>query len=99
MSEIVKGTTRRGQNLIEKASCNLGDDLYRVYNSFSMAKSSAFDDCKDMCEKDKGTNFRIISACRNNFSVAWELEYEGHPATRIETYMSSYIVLREEVRH
>lgn len=96
MSQIIKSTTKRGQSLLRMAAYNQGEELSDVYDSYSTAKAEAYKDCKTWYEEDKGTGFRIISHCRNNFSVAWELEFGGRPATRIETYASSYIIVKEE---
>lgn len=93
MATIIKRETKRGEAMLRKAAYNQGDDLYDVYESFSQAKAEAFDECKKWCDEDSGDNFRIISHCRNNFSVAWEMEFGGKPATRIETYAGSYIIV------
>ena len=93
MAEIIKGSSARGKELINRAAHNMGDNLYNVYGSFSKEKANAMDACKDMCSIDFGENFRIISFCRNNFSVAWEMNWDGHPATRIQTYASDYVIL------
>lgn len=90
----VKGSTKKGQALLEKAKVNLGTKLSDVYGRYSKAKEEAMDDCKRWCDETGGDNFRIISHCINNFSVAWEYNdpETGELMTRIETANNTYII-------
>lgn len=100
---IIKGSTKRGQEMIQRAGRNLGRDLWQVYGRFSRNKVAALDHCKEMCYRSNGKNFRIISASSFQFSVAWEFMYETmdqktgeiiqEPAIQIETATNSYTVL------
>ena len=103
---VVKGSTKRGQNLIYRAGCDEGYYLDDVYGSVSSAKARAWRDCIDWCAETNGRNFRIISHNTFQFSVAWELDYEYvdnktgevtmERATRIETANSTYVVLLDK---
>lgn len=88
---IIRGNTKKGDSLIQKASRNLGTELWHVYGSFSSAKREAMEDCKRMCAEENGTNFRIISKSINQFSVAWDVEQ----GVRIETAKNSCFVVFE----
>ena len=88
---IIRGNTKKGESLIQKASCNLGTELWHVYRSSSLAKIKAMKACKKMCAKENGTNFRIISKNTFQFSVAWDVEH----GVRIETAKNSYFVVFE----
>ena len=109
MSIIVKAGTKKAEDLLARANNFLGTDLFDVYDSVSAKKYNAWKDCKNWCEADNGTNFRITAASSWRFSVAWELDYavdipddENNtvcrvtvPATRIETKDNSYIILHK----
>ena len=95
MATIIKGSTKRGEDLLWRARHNEGRNLWDVYGNVSSAKMRAYDECLDWYRQDDGENFRIVFHNSFQFSVAWEMTYEGKPATRIETASNSYIVLRE----
>lgn len=95
MATIIKANTKKAEQLLDRANYNYGRDLYDVYGSVSRAKRDAMRECKAWYLQDSGDNFRIISYNGWAFSVAWEMTYEGRPATRIETSRNSYIVLHE----
>jgi len=91
---LVKGSTKRGQALLDRASNYEGRELWDVYGSVSQAKRDAFEKCKEWCYKDGGYNFHIISHNSYSFSVAWEYvdKETGEIMTRIETSTNTYIV-------
>ena len=89
---IIKGTTKKGKNMIYNAGYYDGYDLYDVYNTCSHAKRKAYEWCKEQCYKENGSNFHITSHNTFGFSVAWEVEN----GVRIETPQNSYLVLYEE---
>ena len=88
----IKGTTKKGQNMMNSAKHFDGYTLDEVYGKYSPAKLHAFVDCVNMCQAEKGRNFHIISHNSFNFSVAWEVEN----GVRIETANNSYLVLYPE---
>ena len=100
---FIKGSTVRGQELINRAANWEGTDLWDVYGRVSQAKRNAYDKCREWCYKSNGEHFRIISHNSFQFSVAWECvveyvnpktgEITDEKVTRIETANSTYIVL------
>ena len=100
---IIKGSTKRGQNLIDGARFNKGEKLREVYSSWSKAKEEAYEHCKARQAFFKGYNFRITGSNCNFFSVAFEGEMEYvNPVTGevtveevlvVETYCNEYVVL------
>lgn len=90
---IIKGSTKRGQNLLDRADNYEGRELWDVYSSFSKDKRDAFDRCKRLQYEYNGSDFRIISANTWAFSVAFDGEYEGEEATFVITKDNDYVVL------
>ena len=90
----VNGATKRGQELLARARRNEGNELRNVYGRWSNKKEEAMRDCKRECLEDKGTDFRIIRHCRDNFSVAWEYTNQetGEIMTKIKTNCNTYII-------
>lgn len=89
----VKGNTKRAQELRYRATNYEGYDLYDVYGRVSGAKAYAWRECREMCAREGGTDFRICGHCTTNFTVAWRVD----GAWRIETYRNSFKVLDKEV--
>lgn len=85
---IIKAETKKGQSMIERANNCEGYSLHDVYGSFSRAKENAWEYCLNLCHKENGYNFHIISFNTFGFSVAWNTA-EG---VRIETPQNSYII-------
>ena len=94
MANIIKGSTKRGQELLARASRFEGTDLSDIYGRWSSAKASAMRDCKAWCDELNGYNFHIISHNGFGFSVAWNytIPETGEVMTRIETSQSTYII-------
>lgn len=91
---IISGSSKRGQDLLIRASVNQGTTLRQVYSSGSDKKEKAMNDCRKECNEDNGTDFRIISHSRDNFSVAWEYinQETGEVMTKIKTHANTYII-------
>ena len=89
---IIKGNTKRAQELRARATRYEGYDLYDVYGRVSGAKAEAWRECREMCAREGGERFRICGYCTTNFSVAWRVEN----GWRLETYRNSYLILDEE---
>lgn len=91
---IISGSSKRGQDLLIRASVNQGTTLRQVYSSWSDKKEKAMSDCLKECSEDGGTDFRIISHSRDNFSVAWEYinQETGEVMTKIKTHANTYII-------
>ena len=94
MAKVINGATKKGQDLLARASVWEGRELWDVYGSVSRAKCVAMEECKRWCEETNGRNFHICSHNGFRFSVAWEYDNPetGELMTRIETADSTYIV-------
>ena len=93
---LVKASTKRGQDLLDRADNYKGRELWDVYSSCSKDKRDAYDRCKRLQHEYKGSDFRIISANTWAFSVAFDGEYENEPATFIITKDNTYAVLMNQ---
>lgn len=91
---IIKGTTKRGQELLARAKHNEGTELYQIYGSYSAAKGRAMKECKEKCAAVNGYNFRIIGHNGWAFSVAWNFTNSdtGEMMTQIETSSNTYVI-------
>ena len=91
---IVKGSTKRGQELINRASINEGFYISDVYDRASNAKEESWRWC---IEKYHNTtyahDFHICSHNTFQYSVAWYGIHDGEKALFLETANNSYIVL------
>lgn len=94
MAKIISGATKRGQQLLRRASHWEGTDLSDVYGRYSVFKASAIKECREWCEADEGWDFHITSHNTSGFCVAWRYTNKetGEVMTRIETPKSTYIV-------
>ena len=88
----VNGNTKRARELRSRAIRYEGYDLYDVYGRVSYAKANAWRECREMCTREGGTNFRICGHCTTNFTVAWRVAN----GWRLETYRNSYLILDEQ---
>lgn len=89
---IIKGSTKKGQNMLKTACNNEGVNLWEVYETCSRAKQNSFNQCKAMCNAENGTDFHICSHNTFSYSVAWEVEN----GMRMETAQNSYLILFPE---
>lgn len=90
--KTIKGTTKKGQEMLRKAVNNEGRYLWEIYDTFSKAKNNALESCFNLCFNENGTDFHICSHNTFNFSVAWEVEN----GMRMETAQNSYLILFPE---
>ena len=101
MANVIKGSTKKGEELLARARNWEGTELWHVYGSVSSRKCEAMEWCKAQCAKDEGFDFHICSHNGFRFSVAWNYYNEnGEFMTRIETADNTYIIdgsRREEV--
>lgn len=97
MATIIKGSTKRGQRLIETGSQYVGNCLHHVYDSWSPAKERAFDECYDKyLATPEHDAWGICSYNSFSFSVSWTGLYNDKEALFIETSQNSYVVLLNE---
>lgn len=97
MSRIIKGSTKKGKELIASAKYVDGYSLSDVYSSYSYEKERSYRWCfeKYMNTPDSD-NFHIISHNIFQYSVAWYGTHENEDALFIETANNSYIVLLDK---
>lgn len=89
---IIKGTTKKGVDMMRNAGRYEGFNLWDVYGNFSRAKQNAWEWCFDRFTEENGSNFHIVSHNTFGFTVAWNVEN----GVRIETRDNSYLVLYPE---
>lgn len=97
MATIIKGSTKRGQRLIENGTRWEGNWLHQVYDRWSSAKEKAFDDCYDKyLATPEHSSWGICSYNTFSFSVSWLGVYNDENALFIETSQNSYVVLLDK---
>lgn len=94
---IVKGSTKRGEQLFSSSRRYDGTKLSDCYGSWSGAKQSAFDDCyQEYLDTPEHEDFHICSHCTNFFSVCWFGVYNGEEALFLKTGRNDYVVLLDK---
>lgn len=69
---ILSEYTKKGKEILDRASHWEGNDLRQVYESPSIAKQRAFDEVWQMyCESENASAFGICSHNTFNFTVSW----------------------------
>lgn len=92
MKELRKSTAK-GQEIINKATSDIGFYLLDVYNDFSTAKDRAWKWCWEQFEAtEEATDFHICSANTFGFTCAWYGMKDGENILRFETKDNSYLV-------
>ena len=99
MTTIIKGSTKRGQDMIRKGENWEGRFLEQVYHKCSSAKQVAFEECEQKYYKTPNySDFGICSHNTFSFSVSWYGDFimpsgEIEKAMFIETSCNSYVIL------
>ena len=70
---IISKESKKGEQLKEIATCFDGYELDDVYNRPSCYKVEAWEYCKNLCRKYKGTNLHIVSHNIRIFSVSFNI--------------------------
>ena len=97
MATIIKGSTKRGQELINRANYYEGYYLLDVYGRWSIEKERRWKYCFDKyCHTTNAHGFHICSHNTFQYSVAWEGIYEAQRAIFLETASNSYIILLDK---
>ena len=97
MEKILKGSTKAGQSLIDRARYYQGFYITDVYDRPSIKKENAWQYCyKKFQDTENRDYFRICSHSCQNFSVAWNGKYNGERALFYMTRDNSYIVLLDK---
>lgn len=96
MIKEFKASTKRGQNIIARASNYEGYILSDVYGRASKAKELAFDSCYELYSSSKTSrDFHICSHNTFQFSVAWNDIWDNEKVLCVETANNSYLVWLE----
>ena len=99
MTTIIKGSTKRGKNMIERGTHYEGYWLHQVYNNYSNEKERAWNDCfEKYCNTPNSCSFSICSYNNFSFNVSWLGDFvmttgEIEDAMYIETAQNSYVIL------
>lgn len=88
----VSTKTKKGQELLSRAICYRGFDLYDVYGSTSKKKRDAWGECYRKYLAEQGVDFRICSYNGWSFSVSWRVS----DGWRMETRTHSYHIIEED---
>lgn len=89
----VKGSTKRGQELIARGNHFEGTRLSQIYTRWSQAKQNAFDWCwSEYVATEQSTAFGICSHNGWSFSVSWLGVKDGENIMRLETSTNSYLI-------
>ena len=86
-------STKKGQDLIKRASNYEGTYLWQVYGHYSHEKAVAYETCYDMFLQTE--NHNAFSICSHNtfgFSCSWVGTLNGENILRYETKDTSYTV-------
>lgn len=87
--KTINKNTKLGKYFYRSYNHPCGTDIQAVYKKPSDAKVSADERCRQQCYNESSRDYKIISAGRQTFSVAWLLE-DG--SLRVETHHNSYII-------
>lgn len=89
----VKGSTKRGQQLIAMGSNCCHTTLSELYDKWSRAKEEAYKwCCKEYYNSENARGFGIGNANTFGFTASWLCTIDGEEVMRIETKDNSYIV-------
>ena len=90
---VLSEESKKGQEIIEKASRNEGFMLSHIYTTWSEDKQKAYDDVMSMFANSRhGTAFSICSHNPNVFTVSW-LSDDG---LHYVTHKTEYLVIFNE---
>lgn len=93
MKKILKASIKSGARWIVSAKKEEGYRLSDIYESYSIGKENAYNDCfNKYVSAEASKNFRIFSHNTFGFSVAWEETIENEEYLHIETPQNTYIV-------
>lgn len=89
----VKGSTKRGQNLIASGERCCWSSLRNLYDKWSQAKQNGFDWCYEQyCKDENATDFGVGNANTFGFSASWVTIIDGENVMRLETKDNSYLI-------
>ena len=97
MSTILKGSTKKGENVLAMGRNCLSSSLTDLYNNYSYAKQKAYEYCVNKyLETPESNFFGVGNANTFGFTASWIGLYNGEHAMFVETRTNSYIVLLDK---
>lgn len=84
--KVLDGTTKRGQDIAQRAWHCEGFSLIGIYHKPSPSKQYFYDEVYQMYKNDEGENFHICSYNSFQFTVAWDNPGEVVYITRDTEY-------------
>lgn len=94
---IVKGSTKKGQELLARGERYDGTELSDCYSSCSTEKKYSFAVCySEYKNTDEHYDFHICSHNTNFYSVCWFGKYDGENAFYLKTGKNNYVVLLDK---
>lgn len=89
----ISANSKRGRYFVEAYDKSTKHTLKDAYVKPSAAKQEAFKRCLQKCEEENGDNFRIIRACRQFFTAAFEVRNMfGANELRVITPSQDYLI-------
>lgn len=94
MATILKYSTKRGKDIVDRAVHYQGQWLHQVYGKWSQAKQEAYDACYEKyLATPEHDVWGICSHNSNAFTVSWTGKFGDDDAMFYETFRNSYVVL------
>ena len=91
--EKLSAKSKLGQHFVEAYNKSTWHTLKDAYTKPSAAKQAAFKRCQQKCEAENGDRLRVISAGRQFFAVAFEVENSfGTTELRVITKCHDYLI-------
>lgn len=87
--EKISIKSKQAQNWLAAYKASKYYSVEQVYANPSSEKIEADRECWERCQRENGYGYRIISAGKQFFTVAW-MVYGGN--LRVETAYNSYII-------
>lgn len=86
--QVIKKSTKKGSEYLIKYENSFLYELSDCYGRCSYNNIAAYNECREICEKENGEGFRILSFSRFVFSVGWMTE----KGLRVETATNSLLI-------
>lgn len=86
----IKSTTKKAQQYLDAYRASNRTRLSDCYGRYSDDKEKADKQCRAWMKEEGGEGYRILSFCRNFFTVGWK-NPDGN--LRVETPSNSYLII------
>ena len=92
--ETISANSKRGRHFVEAYEKSTKRSLHDAYAKPSASKRDAFKRCQQKCEAENGDHLKIISAGRQFFTVAFEVQNMfGAAELRVITKEHDYLII------